>query len=117
MKKFIYSMVGLSFLGLNYANAALSLGGSKVDQGLKGSDQWADTAVQVLIKNAITFLYLVAVVYGLYGWFNILTAGGNDEKVKKWKTIIIQALIGLVVIWLASSVVQWLVNSILWSTN
>lgn len=115
MKKFIFSMIGLSFLGLNYANAALSLWGTKVDSWLKWSDQWADSAVQTLIKNAITFLYLVAVVYGLYGWFNILTAGWNDEKVKKWKTIIIQALIGLVVIWLASSVVQWLVTSILWA--
>ncbi|MFA5917284.1 MAG: hypothetical protein WC850_03580 [Candidatus Gracilibacteria bacterium] len=113
MNKIIYSIIGLLLLNLNNANAAISLGGTKVDAGLKGSNDGADTAVQTLIKNVMLFLYLVAVVYGLYGGFLILTAGGKEDNVKKGRTVIVQALIGLVVIWLASSVVQWLVTSIL----
>lgn len=103
-------------LQTTFASAAIDLGGNRVQNDLRGSDQWADTAIQVLIANAITFLYLIAVVYALWGWFNILTAGGDEEKVKKGKTVLIQAAIGLVVIFLASSIVQWIVTSILGTT-
>lgn len=116
MKNFVYILIAFSILGVNYANAAMWFGWDKVTDPLKWSNNSADSAVQTLIGNAIAFLYLVAVVFGLWGWFNILTAWGNDDKVKKWKTIIIQALIGLVVIWLASSVVSWVVTKLLGTT-
>lgn len=96
-----------------FAMAAINLGGSNVQEGLKGSGESADSAVQSLITNAIGFLYLVAVVYALWGGFNILTAGGDEEKVKKGKTILIQAVIGLVVIWLASSIINFIVTRVL----
>ena len=97
----------------NIASAAIIFGETKVKDGLEGSGDSADNAVQVLITNAISFLYLVAVVYALWGGFNILTAGGDEEKVKKGKTVLIQAAIGLVVIFLASSIVNWVVTKIL----
>ncbi len=95
------------------ASAAMNLGETRVDDSLKGDAGGADVAVQRLISNAITFLYLIAVCYALWWGFNILTAGGDEEKVKKGKTILIHAAIGLVVIFLASSIVKWIVNSIL----
>ena len=100
-------------LHASFASAAMNVGTVRVDDELKGSAEGADSAIQVLIANAITFLYLVAVVFALWGGFNILTAGGDEEKVKKGKTILIQAAIGLVVIFLASSIVNWVVTSIL----
>lgn len=114
MKKIIYSIFWLSLLSLNSANAALNFWSNKVNPELKWTNDWADVAIQTLIKNAMLFLYLVAVIYGLWGWLQILTAWGKDDQVKKWRTIIVQALIWLVVIWLASSIVQWLVSAILW---
>ena len=95
------------------ASAAINFGGSAVQEGLRGSGDTADSAIQSLITNAIGFLYLVAVVFALWGGFNILTAGGDEEKVKKGKTILIQAALGLVVIWLASSIITWIVTRIL----
>ncbi len=89
---------------------ALNFGASDVKAELKGSTESADGAIQTLIGRAIGFLYILAVVYGLWGGFNIMTAGGDDEKVKKGKTIIIQALIGLVVIFLANSIVSWILG-------
>ncbi len=114
MKKIISSIFWLLLLNLSYANAALSLWWTKVAPELKWSNDWADTAVQSLIKNAMLFLYLVAVIYGLWGGFLILTAWWKEDNVKKWRTVIVQALMWLVVIWLASSIVQFLVSSILW---
>ena len=57
------------------------------------------------------FLYLVSIVYWLYWAWHILTAWGDDEKVKKWKTIIIRAVIWIVVIFSAYTIV----NFVLWN--
>jgi len=114
MKNIVKSgLAGAVALHAGIASAAIKFGETKVQWGLKGDDASADGAVQTLITNAISFLYLVAVVFALWGGFNILTAGGDEEKVKKGKTILIQAGIGLVVIFLASSIVKWIVGSIL----
>jgi hypothetical protein len=59
------------------------------------------------IKWLMGFLYIVAVIYWLYGWWNILTAWWDDKKVWTWKSIIINALIWLVVIFLASTIVTF----------
>jgi len=59
------------------------------------------------------FLALIGVCYGLWGGFQIVTAGGEEEKVKKGRTILIQVAIGLVVIFLANSIVQWVLTKIL----
>ncbi len=107
------SIAALVVAQTELASAAINFGGSNVQEGLRGSGDTADGAVQSLITNAIGFLYLVAVVFALWGGFNILTAGGDEEKVKKGKTILIQAALGLVVIWLASSIITWIVTRIL----
>ncbi len=112
MKKIFSSLIGFSFFGLNYVNAEFFP--NKVDPWIAWTQDPADVAVQTLITRGIWFLYLVAVVYALWGWFMILTAGWAEEKVKKWRTVITQALIGLVVIWLANSIVSFVVNSIIW---
>ncbi len=61
----------------------------------------------------MTFLAIIAVIYGLYGGFLMLTAGGEEEKMKKGRTILIQVAIGLVVIFLANSIVQFVLTKIL----
>ena len=111
VEKLAYTWVWVSSLWISSAQAALSTW--DVQSSLKWTEQGADQAVQSIVTNIISFLYLVAVLYGLWGWFNILTAGWDEEKVKKWKNVLIQALIWLVVIWLASSIVSWLLTSIL----
>jgi type II secretory pathway component PulL len=37
----------------------------------------------------------------LRGWFQMLTAAGDETKYKKWFTVLKQAALWLVVIWLA----------------
>lgn len=67
-------------------------------------------AVQYYVNFLMTFLYLIAVLYALWGWFQILTAGWDDEKVSKWKTILIQWWLWLLVIWLAWTIVKWILS-------
>lgn len=67
-------------------------------------------ALQYYINFLMTFLYLIAVWYALWGGFQILTAGWEEEKVKKWKTILIQWGLWLLVIFLAGSIVKWVLS-------
>lgn len=55
---------------------------------------------------------LIAVIYALWAGWNIMTAGGDEEKVKKGRTTIIQIAIGIIVMWLAYSVVSFIISAI-----
>lgn len=109
-KNALYSTVAAATAGISVTNAAINPG-TVTNQNIVTAGT-ADTVIQGYIENALTFLYLVAVVFGLWGGFNILTAAGDEEKVKKGKTIIIQALIGIIVIFLAGTIVEWLITAI-----
>lgn len=75
-----------------------------------GSKQTADQAVQGIVNNAMVFLTILAVLYGIYGGFLMLTAGGEEDKVAKGRTILIQVAIGIIVIWLAGSIVNFVMG-------
>lgn len=94
-------------------NAATKFGLGEVKGSIIGSDKSAENSIQLFIGNALKFLGIVAVLYGIYGGFLIMTAGGDDGKVKTGKTILIQVVIGLVVIFLAYSIVNWIFTGLL----
>jgi len=84
------------------------------------SDQWWNL-IQI-IKNFINWvlwiLSLIVLVIVLYGWFQMVTASGNEEKYKKWFTILKHAGIGLVIIWLSwfvVTIVFWLLRWTTWT--
>lgn len=111
VKAGIYAAAGSTLLALNSVNAA-GFGEQNVQQNVKFTDKTVDTAAQDIVGNFMLFLAIIAVLYLLWWGFNILTAAGDEEKVKKWKTIIIQAAGGLVVIFLANSIVQFVIELI-----
>ncbi len=95
---------------LEQSFAAISVGGIKDE--LKGRTDDLPTAIQSLMSFATNFLYLIAVGFALYGGFQILTAGGEDDKVKSGKKILINAVLGLFVIFIASSLIKFVVESL-----
>lgn len=58
----------------------------------------------------IWLFYFIAVVFAVYWWFRILTSWWDEEKVKKWKNIIIYVVIWLIVIFLASQFIRWIAD-------
>lgn len=112
IQKGLYSVVGLAAT-VSSTFAAIEFGDDKVAAGVSGASGGADTVVQTLISRGMTFLGILAVCYGIWGGFQIVTAAGDEEKVKKGRTILIQVAIGLVVIFLANSIVQFILDSIL----
>lgn len=111
IKRTFYSLVAM--LSVFYFNIS-----SAIDAWLnKGT--WADnpgwannieTTVENILTWVISFLYLIAVIFGIYAWFRILTAWWDEEKVKKWKTTLINVAIWIIVIFLVSVVIRWLIQ-------
>lgn len=70
----------------------------------------ASNYIQDVVKYLLTFITIVAVIYVIYAWFKILTSAWNDDDVKKSKTTITSVLIWIVIIWLAYSIVAWILK-------
>ena len=112
LKTSFYVAASMLLTGLHTVTNAIDTGANRVDQDIVV--QWtADQVIQTWLQNLLTFLYLVAVILGIWWGFNILTASWDEDKVKKGKTIILQALAWVVIIFLAWSIVEWLIKIIL----
>ncbi len=127
MKKFLTKTTaltaGIIFSVLWFFNeVSANIGGNvkPVDERLIWGDQW--TTLDVMIMNLIawilTFLGIIAVIIFIVAWFMIMTAGWDDDKVKKGKTWMINAIIWIVVIFIAHSIVQWILSfMVTWGTG
>lgn len=114
IKNGFYACTGFALLSLNSVNAAWVgwgidfWGSNEVDWGLRWTEAEADQVIEGWVQYLVWFLYLVAFIMMVYWAFNILTAAWDEEKVKKWKTILIQAVAWMIVVFIANSIIQWL---------
>ena len=107
-----YATVGLILTGLNAAHASIPFTEQGITSDAIGTQSDAFTVLNNWVGFLVGFLYFVWVVMILWAGFNVLTANGDEEKVKKWKSIIIQAVIGLVVVFIANSIVTWVITQL-----
>lgn len=107
------SMVSASGVGWSFNNQD-----STFNPWVSGAESWELTTSGLLtwIKNVVNFvlwvLSLIALIILLWWWFQMVTAAWNEEKYKKWFTILKQAWIWLALIWfswLIVSFIFWLV--------
>lgn len=121
--------IGLVSLGLNSASAATATanGGTAANNFFNSSDTLntseiagttnsLTTVIQNITNYLTGFVTLIAVLYGIYGGYLYLTAGGEEEQTKKAKTIFKQVAIGILIIFVAYSVVSFFMG-ILGSDN
>lgn len=82
----------------------------------KSPENYELSDIMELIKNvrnlALEIMGGVAVIFLILGAYFYLTAYGNEEKAQKGKTIIIWTIVGIIVILLASVIIE-LVSSAL----
>jgi hypothetical protein len=76
-----------------------------------GDANLVDTIAQI-IRIALGFLGVIAVVIILLGGFKWMTAGGNDDKVKDAKKLIFSGIIGLVIVLSAYAIASFVISSI-----
>ena len=91
------------------ASTAATFGTDKVTVSGTSANS-AEITIQTLIDRAMMFLALIAVGFAIWAGFMIVTAGGDEEKVKKGRTILVQVVIGIIVIVLAGSIVKWVIT-------
>ncbi|OGL67010.1 hypothetical protein A2856_00790 [Candidatus Uhrbacteria bacterium RIFCSPHIGHO2_01_FULL_63_20] len=70
------------------------------------------TTIAAIIRTALGFLGVIAVVITLYGGFLWMTSAGNDDKVKQAKKIMISGVIGLVIILSAFALASFVITQI-----
>lgn len=70
------------------------------------------TTIASLIRTAMGFLGIVAVIITLYGGFLWMTAAGNDDKVKQAKKVMVSGLIGLVIVIAAFTLAQFVISQL-----
>jgi len=84
---------------------------------------WTDSQQQDAFVNVVKWwvnwvlgvLALIALLYLMWGWFQMVTSGGDDEAYGKWFTILKHGATGLILIgvaWFIISIVFWLVAQI-----
>lgn len=110
MNFFLAILVGA--LGGVFAKAHAQLSPGQVQVGaidlrdidpLKGSDY--QTVVQNIIDALGTVSLAIVTIMVLIGGFQIITSGGNPEKIKAGKKTILYAAIGFVTLLVAGSIV------------
>lgn len=102
----------LSILVLPASVFALDTGLTNVgtDIGLAQGDL-KDT-INNLIKMALSFLGLLAVIIILWGGFLWMTAAGDDTKLEKAKKLILSGIVGVVIILAAYIIASFVINTI-----
>ncbi|MFA5917525.1 MAG: hypothetical protein WC850_04830 [Candidatus Gracilibacteria bacterium] len=66
--------------------------------------------IQSVIIYLLTFLSIIAVIYIIYAGFKIMIGGGSEDALKKSRTTILHVIIGIVIIWLAYSIVIFIID-------
>ncbi len=74
------------------------------------TDQKASIYFQNVVKYLLWFLYLIGLFLIIYSWYNILTSVWDEEKVKKSKDIIKFTIIWLIIIFLANSIILFVID-------
>jgi len=111
MNKIIYTLIGFFLTSKAFAEANDPLGLSRVeDSNLSHWNGDLVTSVDNILWYLVWLLYFVSVVIWIYWGFLILTSWWDDEKVKKWKNYLIYMVIWLIVIFLASIIVNWVID-------
>ncbi len=65
---------------------------------------------QDVVLYFLSFISIIAVIYIIYAGFQILIGGGDEEKMKKAKNIILYVIVGIIIMWLAYSIVEWIMK-------
>ena len=111
MKQKVGSIIGLMFFLLVFALqfAAASFDDDISDEDKATFDEILDPVMKIynLVKYAAS---VIAVVVLLFAGITYLTAGGNPGKREQAKNMIMYVVVGLIVIWAAPLIVDFIVG-------
>ena len=85
--------------------------------GFKTEDVDIGITIGKIIKIILSYLGIISVILIIVGGFYWMTSGGNEEKIKKAKSLIINAFIGLAIIVLSYVIVHFVIEKLQFITE
>jgi hypothetical protein len=115
-KILIIACLSLIFFQVWATDSATLFWVDKVSETFKGG--WDDlvSTTDNLLGYIIGLFYFIAVALWIYGGFLILTSGWDEDQVKRWKNYVIYVVFWLIVIFLASQIVTWVID-VMWDED
>lgn len=91
-------------------NAATHVGPYKaqIDKNLTYDDSLINKGVGEMIGIVLSFVGVLFLALIIYAGINWMTAAGNDQKIEKSKTLIINAAIGLLIVLSAYAITNFI---------
>lgn len=113
-KKWIIVLIFVLTAGLFLGNLVLAqdLGIGYVDDELGLATADPRVAAVNIIRLALTFLGIIAIIIIIYGGFLWMTSAGDPGRVEKAKKVLLSAVIGLIIILSAFLIVSFIINRI-----
>ena len=75
------------------------------------------TTIARIIRAALAFLGVIAVVIIIWGGFKWMTSGGADEKVRDARKLIVMGIVGLAIVLSAYAIAQFVISSLATATG
>ena len=122
----IVASFGFVFAQVDIPNPMVNTSDDGNTANLNLPKAWTNTqdgfinVVKGFVNWSLWILALIALIILLYGGFLMVTSAGDEEKYKKWFTILRHAAIGLILIWVAwfiLSLIFWVINLTTSSAN
>ncbi|MDD4351818.1 MAG: pilin [Candidatus Gracilibacteria bacterium] len=111
MKKAIAKIVGLATLAIPTTSLAANLAPGAYPDRISGRED-VESFVSDIINWFLGFIGLIAVIMFIYGGILYLTAGGNDENTGKAKKAMLYAIVGIIIVLLAYTIVAAVTNAL-----
>lgn len=109
-KTFLLFILSSYSVGVGASDASTLFGEDKITNNLRNGGEDLVLTADNILGFIIGLLYFIAICVTIYGGFLILTSGGEDERLKKWKNYFIYAVVWLIVIFLASQLILWVIG-------
>ncbi|MEK7644225.1 MAG: pilin, partial [Patescibacteria group bacterium] len=89
-----------------------TFGLQEIDQNVELANQDFRVIASKIIRAVLGLLGIIALALVLYAGYTITTSAGNEEKITQGKNILKNAVIGLVIIMSAFTIVQFVINAL-----
>jgi uncharacterized membrane protein YuzA (DUF378 family) len=109
----VYAAEGTNQTNINNnlcSGTNFDLTGGQTTDNCKGSEQSLSGRIGTIINIFSAIVGIAAVIMIIYAGFRYVTSAGSEGGVKTAKNAIIYAIIGLVVVALAQSIVHFVIN-------
>ncbi len=110
VKTLFFILIASYSIWASASDAGTLLWEDKITNNLRNGGSDLIMTADNILWFIIGLFYFIAIIFTIYGGFLILTSGWEEDRIKKWKNVFIYAILGLIVIFLASQVVRWVIS-------